>query len=201
MVNVIRGARWLPRHVARAAQEEIVRDIRDVVRRAPMARPETRFGRKMSVLMTSAGRLGWVSDQRGYRYEAAQTGGARWPEIPATLLGVWESVTGLARMPDCCLINYYSENTKMGLHQDRDEGNFVWPVVSLSLGDDALFRIGGQERGGKTESIWLGSGDVVVLAGESRLAYHGIDRIRFGSSTLLPKGGRLNVTMRVVDSV
>lgn len=86
----------------------------------------------------------------------------------------------------------------MGLHQDRDEADFSWPVVSASLGDDGLFRIGNRTRGGTTESVWLASGDVVVMGGGARLTYHGIDRIRFGSSRLLPQGGRLNLTLRIV---
>lgn len=86
----------------------------------------------------------------------------------------------------------------MGLHQDKDEADFSCPVVSISLGDDGLFRIGNTTRGGKTESIWLSSGDVAVMGGDARLVYHGIDRIRPGSSTLLPKGGRINLTLRVV---
>ena len=87
----------------------------------------------------------------------------------------------------------------MGLHQDRDEADFAWPVLSVSLGDDGLFRMGNEIRGGKTDSVWLASGDVVVMGGEARLKYHGIDRIRPNSSTLLEKGGRLNLTLRVVD--
>ena len=87
----------------------------------------------------------------------------------------------------------------MGLHQDRDEADFSWPVMSISLGNDGLFRVGGLERGGKTESIWLHSGDVALLTGEARLLYHGIDRIRSGTSTLLKAGGRINLTLRVVD--
>ena len=87
----------------------------------------------------------------------------------------------------------------MGLHQDNDEQDFQFPVVSISLGDDALFRIGGTKRTDKTESVWLSSGDVVVMGGEARLAYHGIDRIRFGTSTLLKNAGRINLTLRVVD--
>ena len=86
----------------------------------------------------------------------------------------------------------------MGLHQDRDEGDFTQPVLSISLGDEALFRIGNTTRGGKTESIWLKSGDVAVMAGTSRLVYHGIDRIRLGSSGVWPGGGRINLTLRVV---
>lgn len=87
----------------------------------------------------------------------------------------------------------------MGLHQDKDEGDFAWPVVSVSLGDDGLFRMGGVERGGSTESVWLQSGDVVVMGGDARLAYHGVDKIRFGSSRLLPDSGRINITLRVVE--
>lgn len=87
----------------------------------------------------------------------------------------------------------------MGMHQDRDEADFTWPVLSVSLGDAALFRIGNDTRGGKTESLWLDSGDVVVMGGGARLRYHGVDRIRFGSSGLLAHGGRLNLTLRVVD--
>ena len=102
-------------------------------------------------------------------------------------------------MPDCCLINFDGEGTRMGLHQDRDEQDFSQPVLSISLGDEALFRMGNVERGGATRSVWLRSGDVVVMGGEARLRHHGIDRIRFGSSPLLPNGGRINLTLRVVD--
>jgi alkylated DNA repair protein (DNA oxidative demethylase) len=129
----------------------------------------------------------------------AHPAGAVWPAIPQPILDLWASVTGLERAPDCCLINYYGESARMGLHQDKDEADFSWPVVSVSLGDDALFRIGGMLRKGSTESIWLSSGDVVVMGGAARLVYHGVDRIRFGSSRLLPKGGRINLTLRVVD--
>ena len=125
--------------------------------------------------------------------------GRAWPEIPAPILNIWDRVTGLERRPECCLINYYDAEAKMGLHQDRDEADFRWPVVSVSFGDDGLFRIGNLTRGGKTESLWLQSGDVVVMGDEARLTYHGVDRIKAGSSTLLPKGGRINLTQRVVD--
>jgi alkylated DNA repair protein (DNA oxidative demethylase) len=103
------------------------------------------------------------------------------------------------RAAECCLINFYDQSAKMGLHQDKDEADFNWPVLSISLGDDALFRVGNVARGGKTESIWLNSGDIVVMGGPARLVYHGVDRIKFGSSTLLGKAGRINLTLRVVD--
>ena len=149
--------------------------------------------------MTSAGEYGWISDRRGYRYEAAHPGGQGWPPVPPIALDVWRSLSGVTRAPQCCLINFYDADARMGLHQDRDEANFDMPVVSISLGDDALFRVGGRERGGKTQSLWLASGDVAVMGGDARLNFHGIDRLRAGSSSLLPKGGRINLTLRVVD--
>ncbi len=180
------------------AQRAMVADLREVVRAVPLFSPETRWGKKMSVAMTSAGRFGWVSDRRGYRYEARHPSGVDWPEIPESVLAVWRDLSGSARLPECCLVNFYREGARMGLHQDRDEADFSEPVVSISLGDEALFRIGGTERGGKTQSLWLASGDVLVLAGAARLAYHGIDRIRSGTSALLEGGGRINLTLRVV---
>jgi alkylated DNA repair protein (DNA oxidative demethylase) len=114
-------------------------------------------------------------------------------------LALWRELVSAERDPDCCLINYYDAGARMGMHRDSDEADFNWPVLSVSLGDDGLFRVGNTTRGGKTESIWLNSGDVVVMGGAARLTYHGVDRIRFGTSSVMPKGGRINLTMRVVD--
>jgi alkylated DNA repair protein (DNA oxidative demethylase) len=194
----VNGVEVFPGRLGPEEQAALVEDLRAVVARAPMFAPVTRFGKRMSVSMTSAGKYGWYSDARGYRYEPRHPSGAPWPPIPARLLALWHEVTGLERQPDSCLINHYREGARMGLHQDRDEADFRWPVLSVSLGDDALFRVGTTTRGGPTRSVWLRSGDVAVLGGPARLAYHGIDRIRFGSSRLLPFGGRLNVTLRVV---
>lgn len=195
----IRGVRVFRGALDRPSQEALVEAIRALARAAPPFSPVTRWGRPMSVRMTAAGRYGWFSDRHGYRYVDRHPSGRPWPAIPAPVLEIWRAVTGLDRAPDCCLVNYYGEGARMGLHQDRDEADFDWPVVSVSLGDAALFRVGGTARGGSTESIWLQSGDLAVLGGAARLAYHGIDRIRFGSSDLLPKGGRINLTLRVVD--
>ena len=196
----VRGFAIFKNALSPQAQEGIVAALRDVLRTAPLFRPVTPSGKPMSVRMTSAGRYGWVSDKaRGYRYDTLHPSGAQWPDIPENILEIWRSHVGRDRLPDCCLINFYGPDTKMGLHQDKDEADFSWPVLSVSLGDDALFRMGGQNRRDGTESIWLGSGDVVVMGGEARLAFHGIDRIRHGTSRLLPKGGRINLTMRVVD--
>ncbi len=195
---VVKGVRLHPALMSRADQEALAADLRAVAAAAPFFRPVTRRGKEMSVRMTSAGRCGWVSDRRGYRYEARHPSGVPWPPIPARVLALWREVTGLDRDPDCCLVNFYHPGARMGLHQDRDEADFAWPVVSVSLGDDALFRIGGPERGDPTASVWLRSGDVAVLEGPARLAFHGIDRVRAGSSTLLGAPGRLNLTLRVV---
>lgn len=179
-------------------QAELVSDLRRVAAIAPFVSPVTPSGKPMSVRMTSAGQLGWVTDRRGYRYQEQHPDGMEWPPIPAIAIDVWQQVSGVDRAPDCCLVNYYGEGARMGMHQDKDEGSFDWPVVSLSLGDEGLFRMGNPVRGGKTESLWLQSGDVVVMGGAARPAFHGVDRIRFGSSRLLPKGGRINLTLRVV---
>lgn len=180
-------------------QAALVSDLRAVAQAAPMRHPVTRWGKQMTVKMTSAGRVGWISDQGGYRYEQRHPDGMGWPPIPKRILELWQNITNLERQPDCCLINFYGEGARMGLHQDNDEGDFSYPVLSVSLGDDGLFRMGGPERGDKTRSIWLSSGDVAVMGGSARLAYHGVDRIRFGSSSLLPDGGRINITLRVVQ--
>jgi len=180
------------------AQQAMVADVRRIVAAAPLVVPVTPGGREMSVRMTSAGRVGWVTDQRGYRYDAVHPSGVAWPAIPASVLAVWRAATGLARAPDCCLVNWYGEGAKMGLHRDKDEGDFGWPVVSISLGDAALFRMGGVEQAEGTQSVWLQSGDVLVMGGAARLAWHGVDRVKYRSSRALPNGGRINLTLRVV---
>lgn len=195
----VRGVQIFKEFVAPKAQIVLVDQIRTIARSAPLFSPKMRSGSAMSVRMTSAGKYGWFSDQHGYRYEPLHPSGVGWPAIPGDILQIWHDVVGRDRDPDCCLINYYPEDSKMGLHQDRDEANFNWPVLSVSLGDDALFRVGNTERGGKTESIWLKSGDVALIGGDARLSYHGIDRLKFGTSGLLQGGGRINLTMRVVD--
>ncbi|WP_171233552.1 alpha-ketoglutarate-dependent dioxygenase AlkB [Ruegeria sp. HKCCA4812] len=194
---VLRGFEIRKGYIDPASQARLIAALRPILKAAPLFRPVTPSGKEMSVRMTSAGDLGWVTDKAGYRYQDKHPKGGVWPEIPPVILDIWHDLVSTERAPDCCLINYYGEGAKMGLHQDKDEADFSWPVLSVSLGDDALFRIGNTTRGGKTESIWLGSGDVVIMGGPARLAYHGIDRIRYGSSRLLPKGGRINLTLRV----
>jgi DNA oxidative demethylase len=175
-------------------------DLRDRVlaalQAAPLYRPTTRTGRPFSVEMSNLGPLGWVSDRGGYRYQATHPAtGTPWPPIPPVLLELWGELTAWPEPPDACLVNLYRDGARMGLHQDLDEADRTAPVLSISLGDTAVFRIGAAE-GGPTRSVRLASGDICALTGPARLARHGVDRILAGSSGLIPGGGRLNLTLR-----
>lgn len=191
----------MPGYIARPAQEALVEEIRRVVQAAPLYVPAMpRTGKEMSVRMTNCGALGWVTDkERGYRYQPTHpVTGEPWPPIPEALLQLWREVSAYPHPPEACLVNVYSADARMGLHQDRDEQDFAAPVVSVSLGDDCLFRVGQDRREGGTKSFRLKSGDVVVLGGEGRLAFHGVDRIYPATSALLKNGGRINLTLRRV---
>ena len=190
----------LPGRLSRPEQEALVGELREVVREAPFFTPVMpRTGKPFSVRMTNCGPLGWVSDRAGYRYQPTHpVTGRRWPAMPAALLALWDEVTGHPQRPEACLVNFYGPEAKMGLHQDRDEEDFDAPLLSLSLGDTCRFRLGGPERSDRTRSFPLASGDVMILAGPSRLAFHGVDRILPGTSTLLTGGGRINLTLRRV---
>lgn len=186
-----------PAYFDAEAQSRLVAGVFSAAATAPFYRPLTPRGQPMSVEMTNLGPLGWVTDGAGYRYEARHPRvGTPWPPIPRVLLDLWAELTDRGLPPDACLVNLYRPGARMGLHQDRDETDFSHPVVSVSLGDDALFRIGTRDRRGPTTSLRLISGDVCVLAGQARLAFHGIDRIVAGSSKLIPGGGRVNLTLR-----
>ena len=192
---------YLPGKLKDAEQVRLLRALRAVMEEAPLFTPTMpRSGKPMSVRMTNCGPLGWVTDQeQGYRYQATHpVTGKPWPAMPKPLLDLWREVAGYPADPEACLVNYYSGGAKMGLHQDKDEEDFAAPVVSVSLGDSAIFRVGGLTRKDKAQSLELKSGDVVVLGCDDRLAFHGIDRILPGTSALLPEGGRLNLTLRRV---
>jgi DNA oxidative demethylase len=192
---------FFPQTLARADQIALLAAIREVIAEAPLFTPTMpRSGKPMSVRMTNCGPLGWVTDkERGYRYQAIhpETGKA-WPPIPTALLELWRELARYPAPPEACLVNYYAESAKMGLHQDKDEADFAAPVLSVSLGDTGIFRVGGRSRKDPTRAFELKSGDVVVLGGADRLAYHGIDRILTGTSDLVPEGGRFNLTLRRV---
>lgn len=178
-------------------QHALVSSVFEAAEAAPFAQYETPQGKAMSAAMTAFGPLGWVSDRCGYRYaDRHPQSGRPWPEMPRVLLDLWKRLGDAETPPDSCLVNLYRGDAHMGLHQDRDEADPRFPVLSVSLGDTAVFRIGGTRRKDPTRSLRLGSGDVCRLSGPARLAFHGVDRILPGSSSLVPGGGRINLTLR-----
>ncbi|MGD9509352.1 MAG: alpha-ketoglutarate-dependent dioxygenase AlkB [Geminicoccaceae bacterium] len=195
-----RGFRHLPGYLPDGAQRALLSEILTTVDTAGWFQPTMpRSGRPMSVRMCNLGPLGWVTDRQGYRYQAAHPDtGCPWPPMPASLLALWDEVTGWPDPPEACLVNLYRGDAKMGLHQDRDEADLTAPVLSVSLGDTALFRLGGTGRGAPTRTLALTSGDIVVLGGDARLCFHGVERVLAGTSPLVPGGGRINLTLRRV---
>ena len=192
---------YFPQAVERAAQAALLAALRRIIAEAPLFTPTMpRSGKPMSVRMTNCGPLGWLTDQeRGYRYQPTHpVTGRPWPPMPQMLLDLWDKVADYPAPPEACLVNYYAADAKMGLHQDKDEEDFSAPVLSVSLGDTGVFRVGGISRKDPTTRYELQSGDVIVLGGEDRLAFHGIDRILPGTSDLLQEGGRFNLTLRRV---
>jgi len=199
-ISLAPGATLMPGYLARDAQQRLLADIDAVLRAAPLYWPRMpKSGKPMSVRMSNCGPLGWVTDEAGYRYQPTHPEtGIPWPPMPEMLLAAWRDLSDYPAAPEACLINHYGPDARMGLHQDRDEQDFSAPVVSLSLGDTCMFRLGGTRRADATRSLRLASGDALVLAGEARLAFHGVDRILQGTSTLLAQGGRINLTLRRV---
>ncbi|MBL4892485.1 MAG: alpha-ketoglutarate-dependent dioxygenase AlkB [Rhizobiaceae bacterium] len=201
MHNLPDGTLYFPDFLDGPAQEQLLGSIRDVVSEAPLFVPKMpKTGKPMSVRMTNCGALGWITDkENGYRYQARHPKtGKVWPKIPWQLLDIWQELSSYPQPPEACLVNYYEPDAKMGLHQDRDEQELDAPVLSVSLGDSALFRIGGEKRADKVISFKLNSGDVMMLSGKSRLAFHGVSRIYPGTSMLLKQEGRINLTLRRV---
>jgi alkylated DNA repair protein (DNA oxidative demethylase) len=195
-MRLLRGA------LDRQRQEALAAEVLALAESAWFRPVMPRWGQPLSVRMANLGLLGWIADRSGYRYSAGHPDtGAAWPPMPPMLLELWDREAGCPVPPECCLVNLYGAKARMGLHQDRDEQAFDAPVLSVSLGDSALFRFGGTERSAPTRSVELHSGDLLVMGGASRLCFHGIDRIRAGSSDLLPGGGRLNLTLRRVSPV
>ncbi|MEO1702948.1 MAG: alpha-ketoglutarate-dependent dioxygenase AlkB [Pseudomonadota bacterium] len=201
-MNVLpKGVRHIPMALSTDEQRSLLNEIREIVRRAPLYVPTMpRTGKPMSVRMTNCGPLGWVTDKEGgYRYQPLHpVTGQAWPRIPESLFKLWDQFAAYDLPPQACLINHYEPKAKMGLHQDRDEENLDAPVLSLSLGDTCLFRVGEKSRSGRTTSLKLQSGDILVMGGEGRLAFHGVDRIYPNTSALLKQPGRINLTLRRV---
>lgn len=196
-VSLVPGFDLWPGLLSPDAQRALVETVLAAAKAAPPANYATPYGKAMSVAMTSLGPLGWTSDAAGYRYAEHHPGtGQAWPDMPQALLDLWAALGDPDVPPDACLVNVYGPEARMGLHQDRDEADPRFPVLSISLGDTAVFRIGGTSRKDPTRSVRLASGDVCRLSGPARLAFHGVDRILPGSSRLVPGGGRINLTLR-----
>jgi alkylated DNA repair protein (DNA oxidative demethylase) len=196
-ISVLPGFDLWPGLLDPKAQADLTRLALAAARAAPLSNYETAYGKAMSVAMSSFGPLGWTSDKTGYRYTDRHPGtGQPWPAMPRALLDLWAGLGDAETPPDSALINLYRADARMGLHQDRDEADPRFPVLSISLGDIAVFRIGGTSRKDPTRSLKLSSGDVCRLSGPARLAFHGVDRILPGSSSLVPGGGRINITLR-----
>jgi alkylated DNA repair protein (DNA oxidative demethylase) len=200
-VEVAPGVIYWPERLTPQEQSALLAEIMARTEKAPFYRPTMPgTGVPMSVEMTNFGSLGWLTDSaKGYRYEPVHpVTGAPWPDIPASLLRLWTETTGYNAPPEACLVNLYRTHARMGPHRDSDEEAMDAPVLSVSLGDTALFRFGGTTRRATTRTLKLASGDVLMFGGPSRLMYHGIDRIQGGSHNLVPGGGRLNLTLRRV---
>ena len=195
------GCRLFPQYFSPSAERALLAEIRGVLAEAPLFRPAMpRTGKPFSVAMSNCGPLGWVSDKAGgYRYERVHpVTGKPWPPIPERLLAAWGALTGFPQAPQACLVNYYGGKARLGMHRDEDEKDFSAPILSVSLGDRAIFRIGGLRRRDPSLALELASGDVLIMGGPSRLVYHGIDRVLPGTSDLLEEGGRINLTLRYV---
>ena len=195
------GFQHFPGLLGSAEQANLLTEVRRVIAKAPLYSPAMpRTGKLLSVRMTNCGEFGWLTDkEQGYRYEPVHpVTGKPWPPIPAMLLKLWSELGKFPAPPEACLVNYYAGAAKLGSHRDEDEAERSAPVLSVSLGDSAVFHVGGLQRADPKTRIDLDSGDVVILGGVARMAFHGIDRVHAGTSDLLAEGGRINLTLRRV---
>lgn len=202
VVEVAEGCRLYPAYLDPPAQQALLADVRAALAEAPLFAPSMPgTGKPLSVRMSNMGPLGWVTDREGgYRYQAQHPLTLRpWPPIAPRLLAIWHQLVSAAVPPEACLVNYYGPEARLGLHRDEDEIDRQLPILSISLGDTARFRLGGLRRRDPCMSFELKSGDVFVFGPPLRLAYHGVDRIYAGSSRLLAEGGRFNLTLRRVN--
>lgn len=200
--EVLEEGAMLLRGFASAEASALVQEVEQVAAVAPFRHLVTPGGYTMSVAMTNCGKVGWVSDRSGYRYDATDPDtGAPWPAMPARFLGL--SIRAAAEAgfasynPDACLINRYVPGAKLSLHQDRDEKDAWAPIVSVSLGLPATFLWGGKKRADPQRRLKLESGDVVVWGGPARFIYHGVLPLKDGNDPLTG-ATRLNLTFRKV---
>lgn len=190
----------LLRGFAAAEAPQLLADLERLIAVSPFRHMQVPTGQRMSVAMTNAGQVGWVSDRRGYRYDPIDPETGRpWPALPQSFLGLAQRAAAAAGFagftPDGCLINRYAPGSRLTLHQDRNERDFGQPIVSVSLGLPARFLWGGATRRDKVRRLPLTSGDVAVWGGPARLTYHGIDTLADGEHPLTGRC-RYNLTFR-----
>ena len=190
----------LLRGFARDRAAELIEDLGRITAESPFRHMVVRGGHRMSVAMTNCGRLGWVSDETGYRYDPIDPlTGRGWPPMPPSfdrlaLRAASEAAFGEFHS-DACLINRYEPGGQMGLHQDKNEIDYTEPIVSVSLGLPAVFLFGGMRRNERPRRYRLEHGDVVVWGGPVRLAYHGVSKLADGEHPLTGRS-RINLTFR-----
>jgi alkylated DNA repair protein (DNA oxidative demethylase) len=190
----------LLRGFARAIEAEIIADLREIVAQAPFRYMVTPGGHQMSVAMTNCGRIGWVTDRTGYRYDASDPEAAKpWPAMPPSFRDLAARAAVQAGFeafaPDACLVNRYAPGARMSLHQDKDELDLGAPIVSVSLGLPATFLFGGLQRSDKTRRFRLEHGDIAVWGGPMRLAFHGVAPLADGEHAMMGRQ-RINLTFR-----
>jgi alkylated DNA repair protein (DNA oxidative demethylase) len=193
---------WLLRGFAAAEAAGLIEEVNRIAEAAPFRHLTTRGGYQMSVAMTNCGRVGWVSDRSGYRYDPVDPDTrAAWPAMPAAFLELAVGAAAEAGFagydPDACLINRYQAGSKLGLHQDRDEQDAWAPIVSVSLGLPAVFLWGGKRRADRVRRLVVEHGDVAVWGGPARFAYHGVAPLKAGEHALTG-AFRINLTFRKV---
>jgi DNA oxidative demethylase len=190
----------LLRRFARPREDELITALREIVAQAPFRHMVTPGGHQMSVAMTNCGDAGWVTDRSGYRYDTIDPESRKpWPPMPPSFLALAKQAALEAGFDnfatDACLINRYQPGARMSLHQDRDEGDFGAPIVSVSLGLPATFLFGGLKRSDKTQRYRLEHGDIAVWGGPARLAFHGVAPLADGEHAVLGRQ-RINLTFR-----
>jgi alkylated DNA repair protein (DNA oxidative demethylase) len=193
-------AAMLLRGFAKSTEADLIAALHDIAARAPFRHMVTPGGYQMSVAMTNCGSCGWVTDRRGYRYDAADPeSGKPWPAMSPAFRDLAQRAAAAAGFlqfaPDACLVNRYAPGAKMSLHQDKDELDLDAPIVSVSLGLPAVFLFGGLKRSDKPRRFRLEHGDVVVWGGPARLAFHGVAPLADGTHPLLGSQ-RVNLTFR-----
>lgn len=194
------GFKHLPGFLSAADVVVVIDEVRAVAKAAPFRTPTMPNGNRFALKTTSAGAWGWWADAEGYRYvDRHPTTGEAWPAIPSALLSLFSRALADAGRPwfepDSLLVNHYGEGGGLGMHVDRSEDNDL-PIVSMSVGADALFVFGDEASKNIRGKFVLSSGDLLVQRGPARHAFHGVTKILPTLTSPLPGTQRLNLTFR-----